>query len=60
MYLCLFLVYGKNVKCFYLGNRPHPASKEAPFKTGDARLRLAIDKLDPRIHFALVCGAKVR
>uniref|UniRef100_A0A061R7D0 Duf547-domain-containing protein n=1 Tax=Tetraselmis sp. GSL018 TaxID=582737 RepID=A0A061R7D0_9CHLO len=50
------------------GNRPSPASlfaligrpqwAEGHFKRSDPRARLAIDPMDPRIHFALVCGAK--
>lgn len=39
------------------GNRPSPSSKKVCFEPGDPRLRYIID-LDPRIHFALVCGAK--
>lgn len=42
------------------GNRPHPSTKKRCFADGDARLRLAIpdEKVDPRLHFALVCGAR--
>lgn len=40
------------------GNRPHPSSPELFFKESDPRLPYIIKKLDPRIHFALVCGAK--
>ncbi|XP_065192148.1 uncharacterized protein LOC135823229 [Sycon ciliatum] len=39
-------------------NRPHPAKKQPCFAEDDPRLSLAMDKVDPRIHFALVCGAK--
>ncbi|OGK87527.1 MAG: hypothetical protein A2X51_09075 [Candidatus Rokubacteria bacterium GWC2_70_24] len=40
------------------GNRPHPLSPEAPFPAGDPRLAHAITPLDPRIHFAISCGAR--
>lgn len=40
------------------GNKPHPAAKEPPFPEGDPRRALAMKSCDPRIHFALVCGAK--
>ena len=42
------------------GNKPHPSTGMACFQPGDGRLEFAITELDPRIHFALVCGAKVR
>lgn len=45
--------------CF-AGNRPHPSSTTPPFAEGDPRGALAMKMCDPRIHFALVCGAKVR
>lgn len=41
------------------GNRPHPASKDKPFKPNDPRLAFVAKEMDPRLHFALVCGAKV-
>ncbi|KAL5007512.1 hypothetical protein ScPMuIL_016318 [Solemya velum] len=40
------------------GNRSHPASTDPQFSSKDPRLKFALKKLDPRIHFALVCGAK--
>jgi hypothetical protein len=50
------------------GNKPSPASLFALigkphwagpiFKEGDPRAAQAVSPLDPRIHFALVCGAK--
>lgn len=42
------------------GNRPHP-SKATPtyFVEGDPRVQFCLPTVDPRIHFALVCGAKV-
>mmetsp|Transcript_19632 Transcript_19632/g.31985 ORF Transcript_19632/g.31985 Transcript_19632/m.31985 type:complete len:465 (+) Transcript_19632:597-1991(+) len=47
------------------GNRPSPASVQlpftkptGPFKGGDPRLSQVISPPDPRIHFALNCGAK--
>lgn len=41
-------------------NRPHPSSTTPPFSKDDPRLKYVLSKLDPRVHFALVCGAKVR
>ncbi|KAH3857774.1 uncharacterized protein LOC127871497 [Dreissena polymorpha] len=40
------------------GNRGHPSTIEPTFKTDDPRLKFIVNELDPRIHFALVCGAK--
>lgn len=40
------------------GNRPHPLSVRAPFPIGDPRLAHAITPLEPRIHFAISCGAR--
>lgn len=40
-------------------NRPHPSSPEPLMKDGDPRLQFIMSNVDPRIHFALVCGAKV-
>lgn len=42
-----------------LGNRPHPSDAKALFAEGDPRLQFTVSEVDPRIHFALVCGAKV-
>ncbi|RMZ97348.1 DUF547 domain-containing [Brachionus plicatilis] len=39
-------------------NRPHPAKKDNHFSHGDSRIKYCVRKLDPRIHFALNCGAK--
>ncbi|XP_064601214.1 uncharacterized protein LOC135467371 [Liolophura sinensis] len=39
-------------------NRPHPSSTTPPFGKDDPRLKFSLSKLDPRVHFALVCGAK--
>ena len=44
--------------CF-LGNRPHPSATEPPFPDSDPRRQFALKSCDPRIHFALVCGAVV-
>ena len=43
------------------GNELHPASKQKLFPQGDDRLQFSLSKsdVDPRIHFTLVCGAKV-
>jgi hypothetical protein len=40
------------------GNRRHPFRVLRPFRERDVRLEFAIVPLDPRIHFALVCGAR--
>jgi len=40
------------------GNRPHPLSTGVPFPIGDPRLAHAIAPLEPRIHFAISCGAR--
>ena len=40
------------------GNRRHPYRVLRPFREKDVRLEFAIVPLDPRIHFALVCGAR--
>ena len=40
------------------GNRRHPYQLLRPFRKRDPRLEFAILPLDPRIHFALVCGAR--
>ena len=42
-----------------LGNRPHPSGGKPLFDDTDPRLRFTVSEVDPRIHFALVCGAKV-
>lgn len=40
------------------GNRRHPYGFLKPFRRKDPRLEFTILPLDPRIHFALVCGAR--
>jgi len=40
------------------GNRRPPYRLLRPFRRGDPRLDLAVLPMDPRIHFALVCGAR--
>jgi hypothetical protein len=40
------------------GNRRHPYRVLRPFRERDPRREFAIVPLDPRIHFALVCGAR--
>ena len=42
-----------------LGNRPHPSDGKPLFTGDDLRLQYTVTEVDPRIHFALVCGAKV-
>jgi GH15 family glucan-1,4-alpha-glucosidase len=38
-------------------NKPHPGSRLRQFSWFDKRKALCVSKLDPRIHFALVCAA---
>lgn len=40
------------------GNRRHPYRLLRPFLKNDSRLEFAVIPVDPRIHFALVCGAR--
>jgi hypothetical protein len=40
------------------GNRRGPYGLLKPFRTKDPRLELIVFPHDPRIHFALVCGAR--
>ncbi len=40
------------------GNRRHPYGLLKPFGKKDPRMEFTITPLDPRIHFALVCGAR--
>jgi hypothetical protein len=40
------------------GNRRPPYRLFKPFQKGDSRLESAVVPMDPRIHFALVCGAR--
>ena len=37
----------------------HPSRNQALFGQDDKRLKYSVDSFDPRIHFALNCGAKV-
>jgi hypothetical protein len=39
-------------------NRPGPLSASAPFSADDSRRAHAIVPMDPRIHFAISCGAR--
>ena len=39
-------------------NKKIPYTLFAPFSLNDSRLSMILEKLDPRIHFALNCGAK--
>ncbi|KAA0154950.1 hypothetical protein FNF29_02094 [Cafeteria roenbergensis] len=39
-------------------NRPRPSSLSAPFGACDARKCLSFRSVDPRVHFALNCGAR--
>ena len=40
------------------GNRRQPYRLRKPFRHGDARTGFSFQPMDPRIHFALVCGAR--
>lgn len=40
-------------------NREHPSKFISFFKPEDERLKFVVKNFDPRIHFALNCGAKV-
>ena len=40
------------------GNRPSETGGSSPFKSNDSRLAFKVSHFDPRIHFALNCGAK--
>ena len=39
-------------------NAPHPYRLQAQFGEADLRREAALQSLDPRVHFAMVCGAK--
>ncbi len=39
------------------GNKRKHMLSRRPFRGGDERIRFALGKVDPRIHFALVCGS---
>lgn len=39
-------------------NAPHPVIPGAPFGKSDLRLKYRMDRIDPRIHFALVCASR--
>lgn len=40
------------------GNARHGLLRRRPFAAGDGRLALAVQPVDPRIHFAITCGAQ--
>lgn len=40
------------------GNQVHPTKGSTFFSEDDPRRHLALNPIDPRVHFALVCGAK--
>lgn len=40
------------------GNKPHPSASSPQFAGDDPRVVMSLKSCDPRIHFALVCGAK--
>ena len=54
----------KVITCdIHSGNKPHPSvahKQQHHFSEDDPRAQLAMTSVDPRVHFALVCGAKVR
>jgi len=39
-------------------NKGHPSAGKPQFEESDRRFRVALTNLDPRIHFALNCGAR--
>jgi len=39
-------------------NNGHPASGKPEFEGSDPRIKVSLTKLDPRLHFALNCGAR--
>ena len=39
-------------------NQGHPSSGKPRFDEGDPRIRAVCSPLDPRLHFALNCGAR--
>lgn len=39
------------------GNKPKQLLSLKPFRGNDKRIRYALEPVDPRIHFALVCGS---
>jgi len=39
-------------------NSHHPAIPGAPFGRSDPRRRYSLDRVDPRVHFALVCASR--
>ena len=39
-------------------NKGHPASGEPEFAASDPRHSVSLSVVDPRIHFALNCGAR--
>jgi hypothetical protein len=39
-------------------NAPHPAIPDPHFGAGDPRRRYSLERLDPRVHFTLVCAAR--
>ena len=43
---------------FRIGNRKPPGSLSRLVKKDDPRIKFVMGTFDPRIHFALVCGAK--
>ena len=59
-FLIIYIFLTKKRNFCFAGNRPHPASKNPPFSETDKRRQYCVRSLDPRVHFALVCGAKVR
>jgi hypothetical protein len=40
------------------GNARHGILRRRAFRAGDRRLALAVQPIDPRIHFAITCGAQ--
>merc|ERR1719184_519606 len=44
-----------NCKDIFIG---HPATGKPEFEETDPRCKVSLTKLDPRLHFALNCGAR--
>ena len=56
MKIMLYYIF---ISIFPLANRIHPGKNKVFFSDDDPRKRYSVKNFDPRIHFALNCGAKV-
>ncbi len=57
VYLELSILLFRNC-LFFLGNKPHSNCTQRHFTFNDPRARYSMRRCDPRIHFALNCGAR--